>query len=122
MTIKNKKNSRLTKMLLETAKDMRDADIMSHADYNKITMRHLGVKQEAAVNQLTRKVTSKEIQMMRKQARMSQAVFARHLNLTPGYISKLERGLTQATGSTVVLLNLIKHKGIDAIFSTQRLD
>jgi putative transcriptional regulator len=115
MSTKSKKQSRLTKALLETAKDMRDAEIMSQDAYNKITMRHLGGKEESEINQLTDKVTGKEVQLMRKRARMSQAVFARHLNVTPGYVSKLERGETRPKGSIIVLLNLIKRKGIDAI-------
>ncbi len=116
MTATEKKKSRLTKALLETAKDMRDADIMPQDAYDKITMRHLGVKEEEAVNFLTGEITGKDVQLIRKRAHMSQAVFARYLNVTPGYVSKLERGETRPTGSTVVLLNLIKRKGIDAIF------
>lgn len=115
MSTKSKKKSRLTKALLETAKDMRDAEIMTQDAYDKITMRHLGGKEVAEVNLLTSEVSGREIQLMRRQARMSQAVFARHLNVTPGYVSKIERGKTRPTGSTIVLLNLIKRKGIDAI-------
>ena len=115
MAIKEKKPSRLTKALLETAKDMRDAKIMTQDAYNKITLRHLGGKEEDLVNRLTGEITGKDVQLIRKRARMSQAVFARYLNVTPGYVSKLERDETRATGSTIVLLNLIKRKGIDAI-------
>ena len=115
MTTKNKKNSRLTNALLETAKDMHKAKIMTQDTYDKITMRHLGHKEKAEVGILVGEVSGREVQLMRKKARMSQAVFARYLNVTPGYVSKLERGETHPTGSTVVLLNLIKQKGIDAI-------
>jgi putative transcriptional regulator len=52
---------------------------------------------------------------MRERARLSQAVFARHLNLTVGYVSQLERGAKQATGATLALLNVIRRKGIEAI-------
>lgn len=116
MTTKNKELSRLTKALLETAKDMRNAKIMTQDTYDKITMRHLGHKEKAEVDLLVGEITGKEVQQMREKARMSQAVFARYLNVTPGYVSKLERGETHPTGSTVVLLNLIKQKGIDAVF------
>jgi len=46
---------------------------------------------------------------------MSQAVFARHLNLTVGYVSQLERGVKQPTGAALVLLNVIRRKGIEAV-------
>jgi hypothetical protein len=41
MTTKNKKTSRLTDALLETAKDMNNVGILGEAAYEKITMRHL---------------------------------------------------------------------------------
>jgi putative transcriptional regulator len=46
---------------------------------------------------------------------MSQAVFARCLNLTVGYVSQLERGAKRPTGAALALLNVIKRKGIEAI-------
>jgi putative transcriptional regulator len=46
---------------------------------------------------------------------MSQAVFARYLNLTVGYVSQLERGTKRPTGAALALLNVIKRKGIEAI-------
>jgi len=42
-------------------------------------------------------------------------VFARFLNLTTGYVSQLERGAKRATGPALVLLNVIRRKGIGAI-------
>ena len=49
-------------------------------------------------------------------ARISiQAVFARYLNLTVGYISQLERGMKRPSGPALVLLNIIRRKGIKAI-------
>ena len=46
---------------------------------------------------------------------MSQAVFAHHLNVTVGYVSQLERGAKRPTGPALVLLNVIRHRGIEAI-------
>jgi putative transcriptional regulator len=46
---------------------------------------------------------------------MSQAVFARFLHLSVDHISKLERGAKRPTGPALVLLNIIRRKGIDAI-------
>jgi putative transcriptional regulator len=43
-------------------------------------------------------VTAAQIRTMRTRANMSQAVFARHLNLTVAYVSQLEHGAKQPTG------------------------
>jgi len=40
-TRKKEKVSRLTKELLETARDMRNSGLMTKANHDKITMRHL---------------------------------------------------------------------------------
>jgi hypothetical protein len=50
-----------------------------------------------------------------EQAHLSQAVFARYLNLTVGYMSQLERGAKRPSGPALVLLNVIRRKGIEAI-------
>jgi len=97
--------------MLETAKDMRSAGILDKADYEKITIRHLGVKDKAELETLT----GEDIRAMREQAHMSQAVFAHYLNLTVGYVSQLERGAKRPTGAALVLLNVIRRKGIEAI-------
>jgi putative transcriptional regulator len=107
----NNKPSRLTKAMLETAKDMKDAGILKEAAYAKITMRHLGVSGKSEIEPLT----GEQIRTLREQARMSQAVFAHYLNVTVGYVSQLERGAKRPTGAALVLLNLIRRKGIDAI-------
>jgi len=106
-----KKPSALTRALLETADDMRTAGLLDAKAHEKITMRHLGDKGAPKVSP----VTAGQIRAMRTRANMSQAVFARHLNLTVGYVSQLERGAKQPTGAALALLNLIKRKGIDAI-------
>lgn len=111
MTKENKKPNRLTRAMLETAKDMRSAGVLDEVAYNKITMRHLGVKDRAEVETLT----GEDIRAMREQAHMSQAVFAHYLNLTVGYVSQLERGAKRPTGAALALLNVIRRKGIEAI-------
>jgi putative transcriptional regulator len=111
MTKENKKPGRLTKAMLETAEDMRQAGIMDEAAHTKITMRHLGLKEKAG----TEPLTGEDIRAMRERARMSQAVFAHCLNLTVGYVSQLERGAKRPTGAALVLLNVIHRKGIEAI-------
>ncbi|MDA8168490.1 MAG: helix-turn-helix domain-containing protein [Nitrospiraceae bacterium] len=111
MKTKKNKTSRLTRALLETARDMKDAGVLGKAAYEKITLRHLGIKDRARLEPLT----AEEIRKMREQAHLSQAVFARYLNVTVGYVSQLERGIKRPTGAALALLNVVHRKGIEAI-------
>ena len=111
MAAKRKQPSRLTKALLETADDMRRVGIMDEMTHAKITLRHLGDKADVVIEP----ITGEDIRKMREGAHMSQAVFARYLNLTVGYVSQLERGAKRPTGPALVLLNVIRRKGIEAV-------
>jgi putative transcriptional regulator len=61
------------------------------------------------------RLTGEEIKALREKANFSQAVFADCLNVTVGYVSQLERGAKRPSGPTLVLLNVIHRKGIEAI-------
>jgi putative transcriptional regulator len=111
MTKKKTQPSRLTKALLETTDDMRRAGVMDATTHAKITLRHLGDK----VDVMAEPITGDEIRKLREQAHLSQAVFARYLNLTVGYVSQLERGAKRPSGPALALLNVIRRKGIEAI-------
>jgi len=111
MTRVRKGPSRLAAALLETADDMRKAGLLDKATHDKITLRHLGPEHMPKVAPLT----GAQIRKLRERANMSQAVFARHLNLTVGYVSQLERGTKKPTGAALALLNIIQRKGIEAI-------
>jgi putative transcriptional regulator len=106
-----KGNSRLTREILETARDMRASGIITKATHEKITLRHTGKAEPAAAVTLT----GQEIKALREAANLSQAVFARYLHLTTGYVSQLERGAKRPTGPALVLLDVIRRKGIEAI-------
>lgn len=103
--------SRLATALLETADDMRRAGVLDADTHKKITLRHLGDRADSMPNP----ITGEEIRALREGANLSQAVFARYLNLTVGYVSQLERGAKRPTGPALVLLNVIRRKGIEAI-------
>ena len=105
------KPSRLRREMLETAKDMHALGIMNDATYRKITMREVGRAVAATLVPLT----GDDIRALREQANMSQAVFAKYLNLTVGYVSQLERGAKRPTGPALALLNVIRRKGMEAI-------
>jgi putative transcriptional regulator len=106
-----RKLSKFAEAILETAEDMHRIGVMDDAAYERITIRHLGVKPMPAAKPLK----AREIKKMRESANLSQAAFARYLNLTPGYISQLERGAKQPKGPALALLNVIKRKGFEAI-------
>ncbi len=106
-------SAELDAAILEMADDLRATGTMDEATYEKITMRQLG-KVKAAV---LAPVTGEEIRALREQANMSQAVFAHHLKLTPGYVSQLERGTRLPTGPALVLLNVIRRHGMEAVLT-----
>lgn len=57
----------------------------------------------------------KDIRAIRKQAGVSQAVFAEHLGVTTGLISKWECGDKKPSRMALKMLTLVKTKGLDAI-------
>jgi putative transcriptional regulator len=57
----------------------------------------------------------RDIHALRQLEGVSQAVFARRLNLTTNYASQLERGTKRPRGATLKLLTLIRAKGLDSV-------
>jgi putative transcriptional regulator len=101
----------IVEAILETADDLHRLGIMSDAEFREITVRHLG----GEALPIAKPISGHEVRRIRQRTRMSQAAFARHLNLTAGYISQLERGVKQPKGPALALLNVIKRKGFEAI-------
>jgi putative transcriptional regulator len=108
---KKKTPSRLTEALLEMADDMHRVGTMNDSTYRKITVRHLGDK----VLSTAEPISGDEIRTLRERENLSQAAFARYLNLTVGYVSQLERGTRQPKGPALALLNVIRRKGLKVI-------
>ncbi len=106
-----KKPDRLTKALIETADDMHRLGVMDLATHEKITLRHLGDRGLSAAEP----ISGEEIRSLRERTHLSQAAFARHLNLTVGYVSQLERGTKQPKGPALALLNVMRRKGSEVI-------
>jgi putative transcriptional regulator len=111
MSNRTAKPSGLTSALLETAADMRKGGLIDDATHEKITLRHLDEIETPEIGP----VSPAEIRALREKAHMSQAVFAKRLNLTTGYVSQLERGAKRPTGAALLLFNIIRRKGIEAI-------
>ena len=56
-----------------------------------------------------------EIRALRLRENASQAVFARHLNVTTGLVSQWERGEKQPSGTSLKLMTLVARKGLRAV-------
>ena len=108
MKTKVKKPSRFSREIIALASEMHTNGTMDNSDFEKITMRHLNKADAAKLAPLS----GREIRLLREQSKMSQAVFAHHLNLTVGYVSQLERGAKRPTGPALALLDVIRRKGL----------
>jgi len=93
------------------AEDQHRIGVMDDATYRKITIRHLGTESLVTAEP----ISGDEIRTLRERANLSQAAFARYLNLTAGYVSQLERGVKQPKGPALILFNVIRRKGFEAI-------
>jgi putative transcriptional regulator len=90
----------------ETASDLHDAGVM-----DKRTLRGFDELCLAPVQSMT----AADIRALRTRERVSQAVFARYLNVTTGLISQWERGEKRPAGASLKLLNLVDRHGLAAI-------
>jgi putative transcriptional regulator len=60
-------------------------------------------------------LTATQIRRIRLRENASQAVFARHLNVTTGLVSQWERGEKNPRGASLKLLTLVAKKGLQAV-------
>ncbi|MGH2342923.1 helix-turn-helix domain-containing protein [Segnochrobactraceae bacterium EtOH-i3] len=86
-------------------------DLFQHGLITKETMRTFDVGCLTPVVDLD----PDAIRAIREQSGMSQAIFARALNVTTSLVSKWERGEKKPGGPSLKLLTLARTKGIDAI-------
>ncbi len=90
----------MKKALSETVQDLLDAGIRT-----TFTEKELN---ELGVNVPEVRLTLSEIRSIRKKMRVSQSVFAKLLNVSPSSIRQWEQGKRQPSGSTQILLDLLK--------------
>ena len=60
-------------------------------------------------------MTPEDIRALRLREQASQAVFARHLNVTTGLVSQWERGEKRPRGPSLKLLTLVEKNGLGAV-------
>jgi len=104
--------SRLDEALNETAMGMLRIGLIDQTRYDQITLRHLPDDQRAIEMPVP---SADDIKALREKANLIQAMFARTLNLSTSYVSQLERGVRRPSGPALVLLELIRKRGIEAI-------
>jgi putative transcriptional regulator len=104
--MKKQYRSRLMASIHETAEGLHDAGVM-----DKRTLREFDEMCLTPIQPLQ----PEEIRSLRLREHVSQAVFARHLNVTTGLVSQWERGEKHPQGPSLKLLSLVAKKGLDAI-------
>ena len=98
--------SRIARVVHQSAVGAYKAGVM-----DKATMRKFDTSCLVKVNSLK----PAEILALRERENVSQAVLARHLNVTTGLISQWERGERRPSGPALTLLALIKRKGLEVL-------
>ena len=90
----------------ETAAGLYEAGII-----DKQTMREFDESCLTSVHEFT----PAQIRALRERERVSQAVFAHHLNISKDSVSQWERGEKRPAGPSLKLLSLIERKGLASI-------
>ena len=90
----------------ELASDLHESGLIDHK-----TMRRFDESCLTPVRQFT----PEDIRALREREQVSQAVFARYLNVTKDSISQWERGEKQPAGPSAKLLSLVEKKGLAAV-------
>ncbi len=90
----------------ETALGMAEAGVVS-----KRTMRDFDEMCLTPVKE----IAPEDIRALRLRENASQAVFARHLNVTTGLVSQWERGEKHPRGASLKLLALVAKNGLGAV-------
>ena len=97
--------------LRETAVGLRRSGLMTSTDYEKITAKHVDLTK---IERL-KPPSGREIVALREKANMSQAVFARILNVGISTLSQWEREEKRPRGTAARLLAIVRAKGVQAI-------
>ena len=98
------RNSKIIGVLSDTAKEL---------GLDMVTIREI----EALNLKEIKPLTPKQIKRIRLREKLSQAVIAKILNVTPSTYQKWERGEVQPRGANLKLLQLANNNGIDYILN-----
>ena len=101
-----KRKSRILEEMHETARGLHSAGIISK--------RRMG-EFDALCRLDVHEMPPQKIKSLRKEAHLSQAVFAAVLNTSLSTVQKWEVGDKKPSGPSLKLLNLIERKGVEAV-------
>ena len=96
----------IREMILETYQDLYDGKAI-----NEITLREINAMCLPAV----RAYGPRAIVRIRRRLKLSQAVFAKFLNVSISTIQKWEIGNKHPSGSALKLLNIVDEKGLPGV-------
>jgi putative transcriptional regulator len=106
MMTEKRRNSRILKEVHEMASDLHEIGLMDKRRMCEFdALCNLGVEE----------MPPQKIKQLRKEAHMSQAVFAAVLNTSLSTIQKWEIGDKKPSGPSLKLLSLIDRKGFEAV-------
>ncbi|MEO9190414.1 MAG: DNA-binding transcriptional regulator [Acetobacteraceae bacterium] len=100
------KTSRILAEVRQAARDLHDAGAI-----DALTMRRFDVLCLSPV----RRYSAAEIRRIRKEANVSQAVFAAVLNVGKATVAAWEQGGKEPSGPALKLLDLVERKGLSAL-------
>jgi putative transcriptional regulator len=87
------------------------SDLYTVGGIDRKTMREFDVLCLTPILQMT----PEKIRALRERENASQAVFAAYLNVTPGLVSKWERGEKRPQGASLKLLSLVDKSGLEIV-------
>ena len=111
MTTRSTEAARMRAELLETARGLHRVGIISDGALDKITARQVDFDMFPKLNP----PSGAEIVAMRERAKMSQAVFARVLNVGTSTLSQWEREEKRPRGAAARLLAVVMKNGVQAV-------
>ena len=98
------------------------SDILRSVHRAAADLTDIGVVDKATMREFDRmcltkagKLSAREIRAIRESAGVSQAVFAEHIGVTTGLVSKWERGEKKPSRMALKMLALVRTKGLAAI-------
>jgi len=98
--------SKLQDSINDIAQGLHRADIIDMKTLRELTTEDLPLLHE---------YTGEEIRSLRLGQHLSQAVFAKYLNVSPSMIRSLEQGKRHAHGAVLKILNILEKHGIAAL-------
>jgi putative transcriptional regulator len=105
-----RKQDKTKKRLLSEAHEMAQS-LRQAGAINMATMREFDALCIAQIHELS----ASKIKKIRRYAGVSQAVFAKIINVSVAAIRQWERGERKPSGAALKLLNLVEAKGLEAV-------